>query len=416
MVARAKAKPKPQRGVAKAKATARGVVVRRSNSRLFARRNAVCLLNDLAVVAGAPPVAVKTTKWKPVDKLVKLLQRRLTDAGDVAKLHAAAAKWQAHGGRFDGVLQPPPPSVPVVPAAAQGSGAAPAPDTVFEDEESMLARHKVLKAGFRLRSRAFMLTYNSRSFTEGDADRFEEQMKATAKKFSASAWAACWEETLHPTPKKQGAPPAAAVQGPRVFHGHAYFFWRGGDELCFSNTDAFLFDTVHPRVDLCYVTNPAVFKVAALHGLWYVYVKKLGTLTSASNIHPWQQYTPRKEWLVKLWEDHKLSHDSYEKLSTLFRGGHSGRMHDLDAVRRSERAASVREHVEKEAPPAAVLRAFRPFPAVDDFVALFGVAAGPLFRRPFLAILAPTGFGKSMLGADVLRRVGKLVGAKSSWS
>jgi hypothetical protein len=276
----------------------------------------------------------------------------------------------------------------------------------------MLARHKVLKAGFRLRSRAFMLTYNNRDFKLEDADEFEALAKAVAKKFKASAWAACWEETLHPALKNTGSPSMTPPQTRRVFHGHSYYFWFGGDELCFSNTDAFLFKTVRPRVDQCYVTNPAVFKVAALHGLWYVYVTKLGTQQVAANIFPWQHYTPKKEWLVKLWEDRKLDHASFERLSTSFRGGHAARMKDLEAVRSSERSASILQHIKEEAAPPAALRDFRTFEEVEKFVELFATASGKMFRRPLLAILAPTGFGKSMLARDVLRRVAKLVSAQ----
>ena len=51
----------------------------------------------------------------------------------------------------------------------------------------------------------------------------------------------------------------------------------------------------------------------------------------------------------------------------------------------------------------------RPFPEVDEFVAHF--SGMPVHRRPILAIIGGTNLGKSMLAADVMRRVAALVSA-----
>ena len=71
-----------------------------------------------------------------------------------AKLHLRG--WVANGGRLEGKLL-------LAPVACTDDDA---PD-VEEATEGTLAfvpRHKVLVSGFRLRCRAFMLTYNSKAF------------------------------------------------------------------------------------------------------------------------------------------------------------------------------------------------------------------------------------------------------------
>ena len=249
-----------------------------------------------------------------------------------------------------------------------------------------------------------MLTYNGVAFKP-----FITHVGGTLK---VTAWAACIEETLNPTkPKtrqnKKGRNLTAKLS---VYHCHAYFSWFHGDGVEMRNTDIFMFQGVKPRVDACTVRHPGGWKVAAQHGLWYVYAKKLGTYESASNMKPWRDYCVRREWVVSLWEQHKLSHEQYKHHSHMLRTGHAARMTDLAAVVSTERAHSVKTHVAAELEllhAAAPLQKFRPFTEVDSFMNYF--AAAPRWRRPMLAIVAPTNFGKSLLGADVLMRLAELL-------
>jgi len=165
---------------------------------------------------------------------------------------------------------------------------------------------------------------------------------------------------------------------------------------------------VRPRIDACSATNPTAFRNAALHGLWYVTVHKHGGIHEASNYTPWLEYQPKKEWLVSLWAQHKLTHDQYECLSARFRIGHAARMADLAAVRRTERALAVKSHVQGEAEASiqADCREFNVYPEVEEFIGFF--AAGVhMLRRPILVIIGATNLGKSMLAADILNRVAR---------
>ena len=72
-------------------------------------------------------------------------------------------------------------------------------------------RHRILEDGFRLQSKAFMLTYNCRSFSTGTWGTFLRFVKVTAQRLQARRWAACLEESL-------------SASGPsRVYHTHALF-------------------------------------------------------------------------------------------------------------------------------------------------------------------------------------------------
>ena len=92
-----------------------------------------------------------------------------------------------------------------------------------------------------------------------------------------------------------------------------------------------------------------------------------------------------------------------------FRVGHVHRMKELAAVRMTEKAVQVREHVQKEAEalksqPKAM---FHTYTEIEDFVKYFLL---PARRRPVLVIIGPSQMGKSMLAEDVLMRIGKILG------
>jgi len=343
-----------------------------------ARRAAVKALNVIAAELGVATLPVHTVGQK-VQKLIKRLQACRITEDTANRLREAAAQWQSTGGYLDGV---------VVPAA--GAEVASAEESCTEEPQGdpVVSRHKVLIVGYRLRSRAFMLTYNSRSFTKHTWHLFRQFCQETARRMGAAAWAACFEESLHAAPPSG---PASSSDGRNVYHGHAYYMWEDGEGVSLRNTDDFVFQEVRPRVDTCTPTNSFAFRQAALHGLWYVTVSKRGTVAAAANREPWRDYTPAAPWLVSLWNAHKVTHDQFEMLSAQFRSGHAARMKDLAAVLRTERAAAVRAHVEREMrglEAAPALLEPRTFDEVELFFSYFTRAAR---RRPMLVIVGATG-------------------------
>ena len=390
------------RGVAKGKATAKAKAApawsTQGNRRKREREAALGALNLLAQDVGVHTLPTKTVGPK-VQKLIKKLEARIGDDVQAGLLHSAATQWQVNGGRLDAHLAPlAPPSPP--PAAAQPALGAQPHEVDYALLPAVIPRHKILTTGYKVHSKAFMVTYNDRAFTPEVWPRFRTFIKAKARGLGATAWAACLEQSLHAQP------------GPRrpVYHTHGYFLWEDGEGVQLANTNALVFASVWPRVDTCRVRNPAHFRKASYHGLWYVHVVKLGTVKSDANYLPWHQYEPQAGWLVNLWADHKLSHDMFEDLSAEFRTGHAVRMQDLAAVRRTEKTAAVRDHVRREkelTDQFCPLAAFKDFPQVESFLAYFTETSR---RRPILVIYGATGLGKSEFAAHVLRKVAHVLG------
>ena len=94
--------------MAKSKARALAKRTRQHNLRMMARRAAVRELNAIAHHVGATPLPPKQASKQQVQRLIKLLQRRLVDQEQLVRLHAAAERWASHGGDVGGVLVPPP--------------------------------------------------------------------------------------------------------------------------------------------------------------------------------------------------------------------------------------------------------------------------------------------------------------------
>ena len=362
---------------ARAKAAAR---VAKSAARAKGRRAAAATLAALAADVGAPPVKRRRLVLADVEALIRRLDRMCHTPELSARLRAATEAWVSHGGPLAAEIVPEP------------EGSAPLP------------RHKILKPEFRLRSDAFMLTYNGRNLTRGMWQAFRTFIANFATTARAAAWAACLELT-----------PTAAGGAAEVVHLHAYFLWTDSVGFQARNLDAFRFEDRRPRVDVCKGrAMQGRYRAAALHGLWYVSVVKTGTLEAASNLAVFSDYEPRAAWLVGLWNQHKVSHHRFLELSRQFRTGHAGRKRDVVAVLQDEREAAVNAHLDTQRQrqeAAGLARPFRPNATVDAFVALFDGRV--LHRRPVLAIVGATNMGKSHLAADVLRRVGRHLGLHS---
>ena len=133
---------------AKAKATAKACRPwwsKAGNDRQAARRAAVRALNMLATKFGLSTIPMKTT-GRPCQRLIQRLQTRCSDGATRALLRDAARRWQANGGFLDAVIIDPEPLAEVNDLECE------------EGAPLVLPRHKVLKASFRLDSKAFMLT------------------------------------------------------------------------------------------------------------------------------------------------------------------------------------------------------------------------------------------------------------------
>ena len=342
------------------------------------RREAIRVLNTLAATVGVNELRGKDVPWQKVERLIGILDGRCQEDEQRVSLRDAAEKWVACGGQLTHGLS--------------------APSSLSEDTTpAAIPHHKIIEKGFRIRTHAFMVTYNSSQITKQTWAPYEQWFRALARSLGAHAWAACLEESLHTS----GA-------GPR-YHLHGYLLWKGGDGFVRKNTDDLVFEYVRPRIDVCTRTNPMRLQTAALQGLYYVYIMKAGTVSTASNFQPWRDYTPKAEWIDAWWSGKKLTHAQYIDYSKEFRTGHAKRRRDWEEVVRSERDHAIDEHLRKEV--AAIDRAcpelpMRPNTIAQSFVDLF---REPCRRRPVLAIVGGTNLGKSMLAAKVLGQVAELL-------
>ena len=126
---------------------------------------------------------------------------------------------------------------------------------------------------------------------------FVRNLKTT---HGARAWAACLEESLN------------SVGPAVVFHLHAYLLWTDGVGVHCRELSGFMCCGVRPRVDVCRERRPTtVPSSAALHGLWYVAVRKNGTKESATNYQASAWYKPQAQWLQNLYQDKKMSYEVY---------------------------------------------------------------------------------------------------------
>ena len=389
---------------AKAKATAKGRAkvsrVRRqqvsvANTRQQMRHDAVRSLNALATELQLERVQVHLkgliSSEPKVDRLIRLLEPRCQTALLAGRLRDAVKLWKDNGGAL---------SQPMTDAAADPN----VPDNCNEADESevpLLPRHRVLQPGYILKSKAFMLTFNSDTFTRDTWESFESWVKRKRKELGARAWAACIEVSVHSE---------ATQHGPRC-HLHCYLYWTDGVGLFRRNLDDLQFEDIKPRVDKCVAQKKVTPRQAACHGLWYVTVKKLGTEESSTNYQPGISYKPSRAWLDSLYEEGKVTHVQYMDLSKQFPLGYAARKRDCQELLREEHQAAVEDLIQKELKDlkaAGFWKSPRPFAEVDQFLdAHTGQARD---RRPIFAIIGGTQTGKSLLGASVLGKLADVHG------
>lgn len=183
-----------------------------------------------------------------------------------------------------------------------------------------------------------------------------------------------------------------------MVHAHAYFYWPEGTGFTGTTGDAFKFLDTKPRVDTCNENRPAYFRQAAMHGIWYVWVRKKGTLESAANCFPFRDFMPQGKWLRSLWTWGKLDHDEYMEMSCKIREGHPTRKRECMEVQGDESEFLVkveklkaRQDVYSQMPP---LTSF--YPAETAHKLQF---RDKKVRYKALVYDGPSGTGKSVRGA-----------------
>lgn len=389
---------------------ARKTQLKDSGERKMKRKAAARELNKLAEEVGVteyriPMKELAATEPK-VDRLIRVLQPRCQRKALLARLRSAAEMWSHNNGALSQPIVKPPVANRLGKNGEENDNAGDhddrGPDENDADEDdddgSVLPQHYILQPGYILKSKAFMVTFNGDTISLATWPAFAKWVAKMCKRIGARAWAACIEESL------------AAASQQKKYHLHCYFYWTDGVGIFRRNLDDFHFQSMAPRVDKCVVRSGVTPRTAACHGLFYVYVRKAGTVEVATNFHPWVDYKPQISWIQSLHEAKKMSHEQYMQLSQDF-AGHASRKNDIQEVLRDVREKAARDVVAKELAALKQHGMYKPmriFPEVERFVDVHGPE--PKFRRPILAIIGGTNLGKSMLAAHVLQRICKALG------
>ena len=228
-------------------------------------------------------------------------------------------------------------------------------------EDQALAAHTSLTEGkgFRLRSKAFMLTFNARVFTMSEAlwNEFQEWVEKKLKEFGGAYWSATLEQSLHSDDEGR-------------IHLHCYLSWHGAASkgIDHRTTNAFLFHGVRPRVDCnTECRGPFHWLKATQHGHFYTAVMKQGSCFAATNYPAWGGlWIPEEAWVKSLWRQHKLTHEQYMCLSIKLRDGHDRRKACVEAVVAAELSQNYAE--EKAAARKMIEMAAKPFKPLPDAV------------------------------------------------
>lgn len=353
------------------------------------RDQAVRQLNRLATYLGVETAALRATPEEHGGLYLRVCAAACSEHRDDL-LHAREL-WLSHGGQAvfpEGVL-------PTMPHDELPAGAADDGDDA--GESTSLDAHRDLTAGgprgFRLRAKAFMLTFNSLVFVTSPAlwKSFLVWVKGKAAEFHAQYWSATMECSER------------SAQEGRV-HLHCYFSWHGRwrNGIDHRTTDAWVFSGVRPRVDANTENRgPSYWMKATRHGHFYVWVAKSGSVFWDTNYPPWQgDWAPEAWWIVALWRQHKIGHERFLELSALSRDGHDRRKACVEAVvatesrlaHEAERAAA-RKLISSRALP------FKPLPG--DILQWRSQYSEPQERYKMLVLYGRSGTGKSRLARSL---------------
>ena len=346
-----------------------------------ARVDAVKIMNSLASAVGIGEVTTRASAAKVQALYEKLCEHVLGD--DLKELVVARDLWTKNGGGGDFCA-----------ALLQDAGI----DVLDEDVQAtgLLPDHKVLqqsfynaRKAFRLKARAFMLTFNSQSFTSCPRlwTEFSAWVQQKANEFGATEWSATLEESLRADEKGKA-------------HLHAYFSWTkpGKGGVDHRTTDAWVFKGARPRVDVnTEGRGPRYWLKSVQHGHFYVSVQKKGTVYADTNYPPWVAgWAPEPWWITKLWRVHKLDHAQYRFLSTQLRDGHDRRKACLESVEVSESSSAF--IAEREAARIALAAKALPFKPLHYIIERWKMQYEEVEERfKMLVLHGPSRTGKSRL-------------------
>ena len=379
-----------------------------ANLRQTLRRDAVKELNTLGselLPANLHiPTKVLLSTEPRVERLIRALEPRCQTPALSARLRAATAKWSENSGLLSQAMTPNPvrrrmrgKKSPGVHSSSSGNAGV---DEEDEELPRILPQHQVLKRGYILQSKAFMLTYNSDTFTRDTWATFLKWVKTLRKQLRARWWAACLEVSMH----------AASAASTERVHLHTYLYWTDNVGIYRRNLEEFRFQNTLPNVQKSQAKKKITPKAAAEHGMWYVSLMKTGTLFADTNFREREHYKPRRAWLDSLYEEGKVSHERYQELSAHFPIGYASRKRDTAELMKDEHDAAVCALVKREQ-SGLVFAGWKTFQEVYEFEGCFDGA--PRQRRPILAVVGGTGSGKSLLGASILLRLAKQMGLES---
>ena len=350
------------------------------------RAGAVRLFNELALEFGVGTLSCRPSASAVTELWCSVCEEALPQ--HMEKLTEARAMWLDHHGTGQ-----------LLEDLMPDSGAAPSQ----LDTGELLEGHRMVTdpkdAGrsqakmFRLKSKAFLLTFNSKDFcgTETLWSTFRDWINGQVKRTHTIQWSAAMESSSHST--RTG-----------TVHLHAYFSWTGKQNkgVNVRGLDEWCFQGVRPRVDCNSEARGPIFWLKAVQrGHFYCSAHKEGALFSATNYPPWTGvWVPETAYVVSLYRQHKLGHDRYLSLSAMLRDGHDRRQASVAAVKITEVAeafqaerAWAREQILKKSLP------FKPLPASIENWMMSYAEVGERYRM--LVLYGPSCTGKTRLARSL---------------
>ena len=333
------------------------------------------VIKDLCQLADQ--MGVNKPKVRPSSDEMNELVENLAGAvpeDQIGNLKNLVQRWMDHGGSSVDLAKFEPGVEELAPAA---------------DSDALVPSHTTQAwsaAGYRLGSKAFMLTFNCLAFVASVElwVEFHAWVEDRSKQYGSKYWSATMEESGH------------SSEG-RV-HFHCYLSWHGSNGVDHRTLDAWKFRGVAPRVDKnTDQRGPFYWTKATQHGHFYVSVKKKGTLHVATNYAPFTGlWVPDAQWIVALWRGHKLDHDDYMQLSVMMRDGHDRRRACVLAVVASEKKFEYAAEMKKAR--ELISRSALPFKPLPDKIQKWRMQYDePLERYEMLVLWGPSRTGKSRL-------------------
>ena len=303
-------------------------------------------------------------------------------AADAQRLNAARDAWLAANRDAKAPGRPARPQAePPTPSAAVANG----------------------REGFRIRSEAVLLTYQSWPAAEAPAvwQRFCAFVAGSATAWTVKHWAATMEQNSCGD-----------------CHLHLMLQFTAALD---SGSVRFIFEGVRPNASPNDYLGEGVcrkkLQQSVDRGMFYVWADKVGTLRLpcgaacvAANYAPcWtgasRTYQVLGKWPETLWKQRKLTSAKYEEYLFLTRDGVLARKRNLDAVREHEAAladAALIEATTKRlrSNPAV----YQPFPAVPAAQAWLATFSEDRLRYPVLVVQGPSQTGKTEWVKSLFKR------------